>query len=532
MTQVPDPIKQGLQRGWKTINASTLDQDLTIDTDIVIIGTGAGGGTSAEILSNAGFKVVMVEEGPLKSSSEFNLNEREAYRDLYQEGAARATLDGEFTILQGRSVGGSTTVNWTSSFRTPDQTLSHWQDQHNVAGMSKGELAPWFKYMEKRLNITPWAIPPNKNNSVLSDGCEKLNYKWKTIPRNVTGCWNLGYCGMGCPVNAKQSMLVTTIPAALDNKAQLIHRARAHQLTIEGDKVTGVVCHALNADGLSASGKTITIQAKHTISACGGINGPGLLMRSEVPDPHNTLGKRTFLHPVTGSFAEFKDNIDPYYGAPQSIYSDHFVWEDGTAGKVGYKLEIMPLHPGLAAALMGGEGEEQFRRIKTLPKLNGMIALMRDGFHEDSPGGTVQLRSDGSPVVDYKVNEYLLDGARRSHLSMIEIQFAAGAKKVRPSHAYAVDYMNWKEARTAVNNLHYSSPDVRLGCAHVMGGCAMGEDPRTSVTNSQGAFHHLSGLSVLDGSLFPTSIGANPQLSIYGIVAKLATELATELKKG
>ena len=178
----------------------------------MIIGTGAGGGTAGEILSKAGLKVILVEEGPLKSSNKFDMQESSAYSDLYQEGMARGSKDGAFTIMQGRCVGGSTTVNWTSSFRTPDETLNHWTQQHHLEGFSPKEMAPWFELMEKRLNIHKWQKAPNANNQVLADGCDKMGYSWKTIPRNVSGCWDLGYCGTGCPTNAKQSMLVTTIP--------------------------------------------------------------------------------------------------------------------------------------------------------------------------------------------------------------------------------------------------------------------------------------------------------------------------------
>ena len=125
---VPDLFAAGLASGWKTYNGSRLEQDLTLEADVAIIGSGAGGGTTAEILSQAGFKVLLIEEGPLKTSSDFKMQEPEAYGELYQEGMGRMSKDGAITIMQGRAVGGTTLVNWTSSFRTPDGTLQHWAD--------------------------------------------------------------------------------------------------------------------------------------------------------------------------------------------------------------------------------------------------------------------------------------------------------------------------------------------------------------------------------------------------------------------
>lgn len=527
---IQDHVAEGIAAGWKAVNLGQQKQNTTIECDVVIVGTGAGGGTTAEILTQAGLDVVLIEEGPLRSSRDFRLNEREAYRDLYQEGAGRATKDGSITILQGRSVGGSTTVNWTSSFRTPAHTLKHWADVHGVKGVSVEEMAPWFERAEKRLNIQPWQVDPNPNNHVLQAGCEKLGFSWSHIPRNIIGCWNLGYCGMGCPTNAKQSMLVTTIPEALKNGARLYSRARADKVLFAGDKAVGVRCVGMQEDGVHNTGVVLTVKARQVVLSGGGINNPGLLMRSEAADPHSTLGKRTFLHPVNAVFARFSENIEPWNGAPQSIYSDHFQWKDGATGPMGFKLEAIPLHPGLAAALIGRYGEAQADDMRHLGQTNGLLALMRDGFTEDSVGGSVSLRDDDTAVVDYPFSDSLANGMRRSFLAMAEIQFAAGAVAVRPKQLGAKAYTSWAECRAAIMDFRIEKFRTGLGSAHVMGGCAMGEDPATSVVDSLGRHHQIEGLSVLDGSLFPTSIGANPQLSIYGLATRLASLLAERLK--
>ena len=245
----------GIASGWRVTDASTLTKDRIIETDVVIIGSGAGGGTAAEILTQAGLKVLILEEGPLKTSDDFkDMDEGRAYRELYQEGAGRATSDGAIAILQGRAVGGTTVINWTSSFRTPTETLKHWAEVHAVKGHSPEEMAPWFEKMEKRLNIMPWAMDPNENNAVLRDGAKKLGWEWHVIPRNVNGCWNSGYCGMGCPANAKQSMLVSTIPAALAGGAELIHKLHVAKLLLDGGQVAGLEGMALDANAKQQTG--------------------------------------------------------------------------------------------------------------------------------------------------------------------------------------------------------------------------------------------------------------------------------------
>jgi choline dehydrogenase-like flavoprotein len=527
---VPDTFREGLARGWKTHDGSRLEHDLTLEADVAIIGSGAGGGTTAEILSAAGLKVLIIEEGPLKTSSDFTLLEDQAYSTLYQEGIGRMSKDGAITILQGRAVGGTTLVNWTSSFRTPDPTLEHWAKEHGVKGHSPVEMAPWFAKMEQRLGVAPWIMPPNANNDVIRQGCERLDYSWHVIPRNVRGCWNLGYCGMGCPTNAKQSMLVTTIPATLENGGELLYLTRADRLIIQNDKVLGVDCVAMDERCVAPTGRKVTVRARHTVLAGGGINSPALLMRSRAADPQGRVGKRTFLHLVTFSAALFDQIINPFYGAPQSIYSDHFQWRDGVTGPMAYKLEVPPLQPSLTSTLLGGYGTKNAERMAQLPHTHMMLALLRDGFHPDSPGGQVELRSDDTPVLDYQVSPYAWDGVRRALHSMAEIQFAGGAKAVMPLHADADYVKTLAQARSLIDSLNLEIFRTRLGSAHVMGGCAMGEDSRVAVVDSLGRHHQLENLSIHDGSLFPTSIGANPQLSVYGLTAQLATALADRLK--
>jgi choline dehydrogenase-like flavoprotein len=223
------------------------------------------------------------------------------------------------------------------------------------------------------------------------------------------------------------------------------------------------------------------------------------------------------------------ERVDGHAGAPQSVYSDHFLETGPLDGPPGYKLEVPPLHPLLMATTLQGFGQFHARLMQQLPCTQAIIALMRDGFHERSPGGKVELRADGSPLLDYPLDDFLWEGMRRALSSMAEIQFAAGAKSVLPVHEQAGAYSSWREAKEAIEGLPMQLLKARVVSAHVMGGCGMGSDPKTSVVNADGRHHRIENLSVLDGSVFPTSIGANPQLSVYGLTARNASRLAEEL---
>ena len=533
MSQFQDPIRDGLKRGWKVFGGSLGPAPEKMVCDVAIVGSGAGAGITAELLAKAGLQVVMIEEGPLKSSSDFNQKESEAYPQLYQESAARKTEDKAINILQGRCVGGSTTVNWTSSFRTPGATLQFWQDQFGLTDYNAEALAPYFAEAEKRLNILPWLMPPNENNDLLRRGAARLGIPSAAISRNVKGCWNLGSCGLGCPTNAKQSMLVTTIPAALDQGAQLLTEMRVEKFGLANGKVTALYCRAVMPNGaLTHAGQAqaaTKIIAKHYVLAGGAINSPAVLLRSGAPDPHGLLGTRTFLHPVVMSAGVFEQKVEAWNGAPQTIYTDHFLDTQAIDGPMGYKLEAPPLHPLIFASTVPGFGPGQHDLLKSFPHTHTVLALLRDGFHRQSRGGRVKLRGDGSAVLDYPLTEYVMDGARRALLSMMEIQFAAGARQVLPLHEMAQPYTTWAQARDAVSALPMKPLLTKIVSAHVMGGCGLGGQEKLGVIRSDGVHWQLENLSIHDGSIFPTSIGTNPQLSVYGTVNRLAQGLVKRL---
>jgi hypothetical protein len=211
------------------------------------------------------------------------------------------------------------------------------------------------------------------------------------------------------------------------------------------------------------------------------------------------------------------------------VYSDHYLERDAIDGPIGFKLEVPPLHPLLFGMTLQGFGPAHAALMRRFTHAQVLIALLRDGFHADSGGGQVLLRDDGSPVLDYPITDVLRQGMRRALLAMAEIQFAAGATRVLPVHEQASGYDSWAQARAAIAALPLEPVRTRVVSAHVMGGCAMGADARSGVVDARGRHWQLANLSVHDGSVFPTGIGANPQLSIYALTARNASSLAAAL---
>lgn len=474
--------------------------------DVLIIGTGAGGGVAADRLSKKGLKVAVIEMGPGKKTKDFVLEESKAYENLYQEAAGRKTLDGTINILQGRTLGGGTTVNWTSSFRTPELTLQYWEEKLGIKFST--DMEDFFDEAERIINVKPWDIEPNRNNSLLEEGCKRLGYSFGSIKRNVKNCQNLGYCGFGCPVGAKQSSLVTTLKAAESRGADIFCDAFAFKFLHTGKKITSLVLTGRE------NKFRLKIDAKKIILAAGAIGSPALMMRSNLPDPYKLLGKRTFLHPVTISGGIYKEQVEPYYGAPQTIYSDHFIPKELEEKFPGFKLEVPPIHPVLIGTSLPFYGKTHREFMEKLPNLQAIIALQRDGFHPDSPGGEVQLSSNGMAVLDYKTTPYVEEGFRKAILKMGEIQFAAGAKEVMPLHKRATRCKTFGELKKQVESLSMSPFSLKVVSAHVMGGCPMAKEESQGVVGEDGRHFQVENLWVMDGSLFPTSIGTNPMISI------------------
>lgn len=506
-----------------------LERDLVLAGDVAVVGSGAGGAITAEILARAGLRVLIVEEGAWRDTREdVDLREGPTFARLYQDGAVRPTADGGIAVVQGRTVGGSTTVNWTSCFRTPEPALRWWREAHGLEGLAPADLEPWFERIEARLHVAPWETP-NRNNVLLARGAERLGWSHGAIRRNVHACANLGYCGLGCPQGAKQSMDRTAIPGALAHGAALLTRVHAERIVLAGDRVAGVEGVALDSRGVRPSGRRVSLRAPWVVVAAAALGSPALLLRSKLPDPHARVGKRTFLQTHNYSLAFVSEPVDPFYGAPQSVYADHFTWREGAAGRAGFNIEAVGAQPVVSMNFWRGIGVEMADFARRLRHLHTLVAQIRDGFDDASPGGEVRLREDGSAVLDYPIRAWLWDGVRRSYLAMAECQFAAGAESVHPASSDARAYRSWPEARAGIAALPLRSPNVFLNSTHPLGGCAMGADPRRSVVDAFGRHHQIDNLYVIDGSVFPTSLGVNPSLSIYALAARNATALAARI---
>ncbi|MBC7171093.1 MAG: NAD(P)-dependent oxidoreductase, partial [Polyangiaceae bacterium] len=353
-------------------------EDRTIDCDVCIVGSGAGGAVVAERLAARGKSVVVLEDGGFHTSDRFDLQERHMTPRLYQELGGRATADNSIMIAQGRAVGGSTVVNWTTCFRTPEAVFEHWAEHHRVEGPTHEALVPHWERIEQRLNVIKMRFEQvNRNNRVTWDGLERLGWHKDLLSRNVKNCAHTGYCGVGCAIDAKQSMLVTFLPDAVRAGADIYANAWVERVVTDGRRVKGVVARVRDPETDRRNGKTLTVNARVTVLAAGGINTPAILLRSGL-DANGRTGMRTFLHPAVGATGVHTDRTDPFIGSPQYVYSDEH--RNRGEGKIDFLIEGAPVFPASTAAFNAVLAEEKQAMLSLMPHLSLTGALLCDGF--------------------------------------------------------------------------------------------------------------------------------------------------------
>ncbi len=498
-------------------------RELTADVhrtcDVCIVGSGAGGAVLAARLTAAGLDVVLLEEGGHYTKRDFDGDEAAAFARLYQGRGAWATSDLSMSILQGRSVGGGTTVNWTTCYRTPDRILDHWRSVHGVEGWDAGTLGPHWDDVERRLGIAEWPEQAiNANNQALLDGCRKLGWEVHSLKRNVVGCGNSGYCGLGCPLNAKQAMGITYLGDAREAGLELMSDVRVVDVVEEGGRIVAVRGEVLDRETDRPSGVRVVVEPEVCVLSAGAIGTPCVLLRSGL-GAEGPVGRRTWMHPVVAVPAYYPHEINGFYGAPQSIASHQFI--DRGPGKVGWFLEVPPLHPLLVSTGTNVFGAHLQELMGRLPHLGTILAITVDGLLPQETGATVTLRDDGQAKIDYDWQDVHREAFEEAVVAATRCALAAGAEEVPWGYVDAVRVRSEADLGK-LREVPYGPLEHRIFSAHQMGGCAMGADPATSVVDSELRHHRIPNLFVVDGSVLPTALGVNPSQTIYGIAHRAA----------
>lgn len=515
----PDPGPP--PRTQRRISATVIDESTELTCDVVIVGSGAGGGVAAGVLAEAGLDVVVLEKGGLRTEADYTHDEAEAYEHLYLDAALGATDDKGIGLLAGSCVGGGTVVNYTTSFATPDSIRAEWDRISGFHSLFSGpEYEAASQAVKRRINANDYSGLPSSSDALMEKGLRELGWHVGSQDRNVTDCPqddSCGFCVMGCRLGAKQSTLVTWLEDAFNLGARIVADADVRSILTSGGRATGVAANV--------NGHAVTVHARATVLAAGALNSPAIMLRSGLDHP--AVGENLRLHPVTVVWGRYQDEIHPWSGTMQSRYSDHIADLDNNG--YGIKIETGPAHPALVAALVGWGGGEQYKRhLADYRHWSPIAAILRD-----RDPGTVTTRRNGDPRWSYRVSDRDQGMVRAGVAAAATIHAASGATEImsntlvpvtwRPDRAPLGDFL------TAVDGVGYGSHQTTYGSWHQMGTLRMGSDPATSAVDAHNEVHGTRDLYVMDGSTFPTASGVNPMITIETIAHRAASTLAAKL---
>jgi long-chain-alcohol oxidase len=518
--QYPGPLRAQNISKPRPLHVMVPDRDMKLSCDVCVVGSGAGGGTAAAVLSAAGKDVIVLEAGGYYDDADFDGAELGGFQRLYTEAGFAATADHSVGLLAGECFGGSTVINYCTSFRTPDEIRTEWA----AAGV------PWFNSKEytrsldavcERLHVNLDHNRVSAREQVLERGLRALGWHVDAMPRNVIGCDQgkvCGYCGYGCAIGAKQSATKTWLADAQQHSARFVVETRALRVRIEAGAATGV-------EALSKSGHSVDIRCKAVLVACGSIHTPALLLRSGLRNEH--IGNHLHLHPVSNVCGVFDEEIRPWEGTMQAIYSDEHRF---LTGSYGVKYETTALQPVIAVAVLPWRDPRQYRSLlEKLSHTSAIGVLLRD-----RDGGRVTIGRDGHPIAHYALSGFDRAHLRRGFLGAARILEAAGARLIFSPHAKWCAYEPGRSGSLetfteAMDSAGWDSDRLALFSFHIQGTARLGGSPKSSATNPDGQTWETRNLYVMDSSSFPSASGVNPMISIEAIAHRNASALAARL---
>lgn len=493
--------------------------DLELDTDTLIVGSGSSGAVCAAILVESGRRVLVVEEGGFVPPEEYGaFRPSESLRRMFRDGGTTAAVPlGDtpmMSILAGRTVGGSSTLTGGVIFRIPAAVSERWSKEFGLVGYGPREMEPAYEAVEEALSVS---LVPEEMRSHSTElfglGAARLGYSLRPMKRNIVGCRGSSRCNFGCPHRAKLSVDLTYLPRAMSRGAGLVSDCRITSLSLKGDKITGVEGRLL--DGTGRRRGKVKIHAREVLLAGSALSTPLLLQGAGVGRRSRQVGRNLSLHPAARVAALFDHDVSGWKGAMQSAYADAFQSE-------GITLNSIFPPPNIIASFLPGVGPELDGYVKQV----GQLATFGMMVHDEG-GGRVRRLPGGGGLYTYRMNPRDKATMMKGIRLLAETYLAAGAREVLLP-IFGSRPIRQVEELGFLSTPSFPARQVECMTFHPLGSVRMGIDPRSSVVGPTGEAHDVRGLFVVDGSVFPTSVGVNSQLPIMAVATKLAWSLAED----
>jgi len=480
-----------------------LAPDEALECDVVVVGTGAGGAVVAKELAEQGVAVLLLEEGEYHQRQDFSRRSIPATQQLYRDAGLTGVIGNcVIPIPLGRAVGGSTTINSGTCFRVPDWILENWRTELGLLELTADHLAPFYEKVERTLEVGPSTKEARGAVSdVIGAGCDALGWSHFPVRRNAPGCDGQGVCQWGCPTDAKKSMNVSYVPMALSRGAQLVTGVKVTEVLMERGRAVGV------RGRVAPDGRKLEVRARAVILACGALLTPVLLLKNGIANQSGQVGKNLSVHPSTAVSALFDRPIRGFDHVPQGHGVDQFHREGilmlGASAPLDMGATLFPF--------VGKRYVEAMEQYENVASFGIMV--------EDGPNGRVTLGPGGKPITLYHLGKHERRLLAKGSAAIAKIFRAAGAKSVY-TEIHGHDEL---ESEADVERLERSTPPghaMTMVGFHPLGSCRMGKSPSSSVVDTSYESHDVPGLYIVDGSVVPTSIAVNPQLTIMALATR------------
>lgn len=484
------------------------------EVDVCIIGSGAGGAMAAKILAERGLSVVVLEEGGAYFRKDFTGRIKDSMATMYRNQGADATTNMPVVAVPtGKCLGGTTVINMGTCFRAPDHVLRSWEES-GLEGYGPEGMAPYYDLIEEEMSIQP--VKPEqmgRGGEIIAEGAKKLGLHPRPLRRNVSDdCKGCGNCAYGCLEDAKQSMIVKVIPAADKAGAKFYCDTRANLILHDGEKVTGVTARVMDRE-TGAFLYNADIWAKVVVLAAGALHTPALLLKNGIANRSGQVGKHLKLHLCARTVGIFDELIDSHRGVCQNLYIDDYLDQ-------GIMLEAT--FTGPASQLVGliGIGAELWDLCKDYRHMASLGIMI-----SEKGEGRVRSDGEGNPIMTFDITKEDAETLYKAMIYADRILFMAGAKKVVNGNFKFPVVENMTELDKILRE-KTRIQDFMILAFHPQGSCRMGANKKKSVVGPDGQTHDLKNLFIADASIFPTSLGVNPQQTIWALAHRVAENIA------
>ena len=471
--------------------------------EVAVIGSGSGGGVAANLL-NENYEVGIFEKGSY-ANGEIN-NETFGYHNFYETYAMQQTRGYKVLLLAGSGVGGGTSINWTTSLRTPDNVLSEWDSltgQNNYFNSSSFKSSMDFVCQQLNVSEANNRIP--KKEVKLAEGLSQNDISYKIIPRNTNNdqCLESGFSTFGHSDESINSSYKTWFPEDKFNSQNVYSNTSVKYLTISNGKATHI--------NVEKNGNVQQIAVDKVVLAAGSLNTPKILLNSGYKNKH--LGQHLKLHPVSGVAGKFSEEQRPWAGTMQGIYSDDNLF---MKDNYGYLLEGLPMHPSLFFPFFPNNSDNFGDFIKSYNYWSGSIVLT-----SDKSSGSI-INKNPQHLWDYNLNDFDHSNLLHGLENLVRANYSAGAEEIMVA---ASPTMHWKKSSnqsieefiSKVRKIKNEPFRILLGSAHQMGTARINPDPNNGVVGLDGKVHGLDNVYIVDASTFPRCSGVNPMISIQSM---------------